>query len=354
MSIIKKPFGQTKQGEPISTYTMTNASGASITISDFGGIITEIWMPDRNGVLADINLGFDDAAPYVAHESGSMGALIGRYGNRIGKGHLEIDGVTYQLNLNNGNNHLHGGPEGFGVRMWNVEPVELADKDQLIMTLDSADGDENYPGNLKVKVTYTFDSDNNLTMRYQATTDKTTVCNMTNHAYFNLAGHNSGTVKNQLLTIYGDAITKVDGELIPTGEHMPVAGTPFDLRQPTPIGKGLDAMKTCPQMDLAGGYDHNYVLRKGSAFGIAARAEDPVSGRVLEVLTDEPGVQFYSGCQTDFPNGKGGTHYVQYSGFCLETQHFPDSPNNLRWPTTLLKPGEVYDTVTIYAFKVNK
>jgi len=351
MSIQKKPFGQTLQGEAISLYTLTNATGAKVSISDFGGIITEIWVPDRNGNLADVNLGFDNAAPYVAENTGSMGALIGRYGNRIAEGKLVIDGTLYQLTCNNGKNHLHGAPHGFGVRMWQVEPVELADKDQLIMTVDSPDGEGNYPGHVQVKVTYTFDNHCNLTMRYQATTDKTTVLNLTNHAYFNLAGHDSGDVCNQLLQIDADAITKVREGLIPTGEYMPVAGTPFDFRAPTPIGKGLLLKDTDPQMKLGGGYDHNFVLRKGSAFGLAARLTDPVSGRILEVLTDQPGVQFYSACQSDFENAKGGAHYGHFCGICLETQHFPDSPNNPHFPSTLLQPGEVYDTTTIYAFK---
>lgn len=350
MSIRKKPFGHTAQGEPIAAYTLTNSQGASVTLSDFGGIITQIWVPDRAGKLADVSLGFDEAAPYVAGKSGSMGALIGRYGNRIGAGRLTVAGQTCQLRLNNGKNHLHGGPQGFGVRLWEAEPQELPGEDRLILKLDSPDGDENYPGHLQVAVTYTFDNSNTLSIRYQAVTDKPTVVNMTNHAYFNLAGHNSGEVTNQLLTVAADAITPVDAGLIPTGGYLPVAGTPFDLRTPTPIGKGLAQIASCPQMALAGGYDHNFVLRKGCAFGLAARLEDPVSGRVLEVLTDQPGVQVYSACQTDFANGKGGARYGRFCAVCLETQHFPDSPNQPHFPSTCLNPGEVYDTTTLYAF----
>ena len=351
--INQRVFGALPDVRQVTEYTMKNAAGASVSVIDYGGIVTSICVPDRQGVLADVALGFDRLDGYLAGH-GCMGDTVGRYGNRIAKGRFVLDGVTHQLACNNGENHLHGGPIGFSKKMWAITPETGSNGDRLRMHYVSADGEEHFPGTLDVTVTYGWDDDCNLSIRYEATTDKPTLCNMTNHTYFNLAGYDHGTIRDQILRIEADAITPViDGGLIPTGGYMPVAGTPFDMREGLLLGEGLDQTASCPQMAYAGGYDHNYVLRKGEAMGLAARMEDPASGRVMEVLTDQPGVQLYTACQTDFTGGKGGASYGRYSGLCLETQHFPDSPNNPQFiGTTVLRPGEKYDTTTIYAFRV--
>ena len=355
MSITTKPFGQLPSGEAVTQYTMTNASGASVSVIDFGGILTNIFVPDRDGKLADVALGCDTLEGYLA-DHGCMGDTVGRYGNRIAKGQFTLDGVPYQLACNNGENHLHGGNVGFSQKMWTITPIENGNSDSLKMHYVSADGEENYPGTLDVTVTYTFTDACDLIIRYEATTDKATLCNLTNHTYFNLAGQDHGTIRDQVMLIDADVITPVvDGALIPTGGYMPVAGTPFDLRDGMLLGDGLDEMDTCEQMVFAGGYDHNFVLRKGEAMGLAAWMLDEESGRVMEVITDQPGVQLYTACQLDFDGGKGGVHYGKYAGLCLETQHFPDSPNNPQFlGTTVLRPGQKYDTTTIYAFRVEE
>ena len=353
MAITTKPFGCTPAGQAVTQYTMTNASGASVSVIDFGGIVTSICVPDRDGVLADVALGFDTLEGYLA-DHGCMGDTVGRYGNRIGKGQFTLDGVSYQLACNNGKNHLHGGNVGFSQKMWNITPVESEYADSLKMHYVSPDGEENYPGTLDVTVTYTWDADNNLSIRYEATTDKATLCNMTNHTYFNLAGHDHGTIRDHVLLIDSDVITPVqDGGLIPTGAYMPVVGTPFDMRDGLLLGDGLEQTEHCAQMKMAGGYDHNFVLRKGEAVGMCAVLWHEESGRLMEVITDQPGVQLYTACQTNFKGCKDGADYGLYSGLCLETQHCPDSPNNPQFPgTTVLRPGEKYDTTTIYAFRV--
>lgn len=350
MSITTKAFGMNQDSQPVTMYTLTNAIGASVSIIDFGGIITSIIVPDKAGSFADVCTGFDHIAPYLV-DNGNMGALIGRYGNRIAKGHMTIDGTDYSLYINNGENHLHGGKEGYGVRMWHVEQKPGDDGDSLVLTRLSPDMEENYPGNLHVTVTYTFDNECNLSIHYQGVTDKATHVNMTNHAYFNLAGHESGTICDHLLMVDADVITKVDAGLIPTGEMAPVAGTPFDLRHPKRLGDGIEKRDQFPQMACAGGYDHNYVLGKGCQMGLAARLVDPKSGRVMEVITDQPGIQVYSACTTDFTGGKGGAYYGNFCALCLETQHHPDTPNHPTFPSTLVRPEETYDTTTIYAFR---
>jgi len=347
-----KPFGTLPGGEAVSLYTMTNKSGASVSVIDYGGIVTSICVPDKNGVLADVALGFDSLDGYLI-DHGCMGDTVGRYGNRIADGRFTLDGVTYQLALNNGKNHLHGGNVGFSQKMWAITPVEGAGCDSLVMHYVSADGEENYPGTLDVTVTYMWDDACSLHITYDATTDKATHCNLTNHTYFNLAGYDHGTICDHVLQIAGDAITPVkDGGLIPTGGYMPVAGTPFDMRKGLLLGDGLARTEECEQMAFAGGYDHNYVLTKGEAMGFAALLVHPKSGRKMEVITDQPGVQLYSGCQTDITGGKNGMHYEKYCGLCLETQHFPDTPNNPQFGTTVLRPGEKYHTTTIYAFYI--
>lgn len=349
MAISKKSFGVTPDGREVTQFTMTNARGASISVINYGAILTNIIVPDRNGVLDDVALGFDTLAGYLA-EHGSMGDTVGRFGNRIAQARFTIDGVTYQLDRNNGENHLHG---VFSKQMWDAEPIETANGDLLRLHYTSPDGEDRFPGTLNVTVTYGWDDKCNLSIRYEATTDKATLCNMTNHTYFNLAGCAADSIRDHVLTIDADAITPVGGKaLIPTGGYLPVAGTPFDMRSGLRLGDGLDAMNSCPQMVYAGGYDHNFVLRKGETMALAARLYDPKSGRVMETLTDQPGMQVYTACGTDIPGGKGGAHYGKYCAVCLETQHFPDSPNQPQFiGTTLLRPGEKYDTTTIYAFR---
>lgn len=352
MAITAKPFGTAPDGQAVTMYTMTNQTGASVSVIDYGAILTSILVPDREGNLADVALGFDSMEKY-RQDHGSMGDTIGRYGNRIGKGRFTIDGVTYQLALNDhGKNSLHGGPDNFAHKMWKATPCECAHRDSVAFRYVSPDGEEGFPGTLDVTVTYTWDEDDNLIIRYEAVTDKPTLCNLTNHTYFNLAGHDHGTVRDHEVMIDADVITPVDDELIPLGSYMPVSQTALDLREGMLLGEGLDAMDTCPQMGPAGGYDHNYVLRKGSAMGFAAAVYHEESGRSMEVLTDQPAVQLYTACTTDIEGGKGGAHYGRYSGFCLETQHCPDDPNNPQFPgTTVLRPGEKYDTTTIYVFR---
>lgn len=351
MSITTSRFGVLPCGQSVTRYTMTNAVGASVSLIDYGGIVTSILVPDRNGKLADVALGFDTLEPYLA-DHGCMGDTVGRYGNRIAKGCFTLDGIVYQLEKNNGENHLHGGFEGFARRMWAVTPTEGEKKDSLSLHLVSPDGDQNYPGTLDVTVTYAWNDACNLSIRYQATTDKATLCNMTNHTYFNLAGHDHGAIGDHVLLIDSDAITPVDAGLIPTGGYMPVSGTPFDMRDGLLLSDGLRQTDSDEQMKLGHGYDHNFVLRKGCAMGLAAWLYHEDSGRSMEVLTDQPGVQLYTASMTDIGGGKGGAHYGPYCALCLETQHFPDSPNNPQFiGTTVLRPGERYDTTTIYAFR---
>lgn len=353
MAITSREFGKNEQGTVVTQYIMTNQSGAVVKMIDYGATITAICVPDKDGIMADVVLGFDDMTGYLKGH-GHMGETIGRYGNRIARGQFTLDGVTYQLAKNNGENHLHGGNVGFGVRMWETSTLEEQDQDTLIFHLISPDGEENYPGTLDVTVTYTWTDNCDLIIRYRATTDKATLCNLTNHAYFNLAGHDHGTVRDQVVYIDADVITPVDAGLIPTGGYLPVAKTPFDLREGELVGDGLDLAPQVHQMVLADmGYDQNFVLRKGSTMGMAACLHDEPSGRTMEVITDQPGVQLYTGNSVDYDGGKGGVHYGKFSGLCLETQHFPDSPNEPQWPTTVLRPGEVYDTTTIYAFRVD-
>ena len=354
MAITQKPFGKAPDGSLVTLYTLTNKNGSSISVIDYGAILTSIIVPDKDGKLADVALGFDSMEKYGAGH-GSMGDTVGRYGNRIGKGRFTLDGVTYQLALNDhGVNHLHGGDKGFAWRMWTAQPKEEKHRDSVAFHYVSPDGEENYPGTLNVTVTYTWDEDDNLIIRYEATTDKPTLCNLTNHTYFNLGGHQHGTVRDHEVAIDADVITKVDDGLIPTGDYMPVVGTPLDLRDGLLLDEGLEVYETCPQMIPAGGYDHNFVLRKGEAMGAAASVYHEESGRYMEVLTDQPAIQLYTACTTDIKGGKDGMDYGKYSGFCLETQHCPDDPNHPNFPgTTILRPGEKYDTTTIYAFRAD-
>jgi len=341
--VASRPFGKTAEGQVVMLHTLTNKNGMSVSIMDYGATIVKILAPDRNGKLDDVVLGFDRFSPYLRQKA-HFGGTIGRYGNRIAQGRFSMGKTLYQLPLNNGPNSLHGGFRGFDRRLWKVEPVE-SDIPAVRFSRLSPDGEEGYPGNLFTSVTFSLNNDNELRISYEATTDKVTVINLTNHTYFNLAGR--GTVLNHVLTLHADAFTPVDATLIPTGEIKPVAGTPWDFLNPTPMGFHLKETGGKPI-----GYDHNYVLNKGwfSDWSLAAEVYEPKSGRTLTVSTDQPGVQFYTGNSLDGTVTSGG--YVQYSGFCLETQHFPDSPNHDNFPSTVLSPGQTYKTSTVYAFGV--
>lgn len=348
--ITRADFGATADGEAVHTYTLRNASGLEMRVISLGGIITHLKTPDRNGTLADIVLGFDTIDGY-RNQPPYFGAIIGRYGNRIGKARFAIDGTEHRLAANNGPNHLHGGAKGFDKVVWSAEPSDTPEGARITFTRTSADGEEGYPGALHTKVTYTLTHDNALVIEYEATTDKPTHVNLTHHSYFNLAGHNRGDILGHQLSIDADRYTPVDETLIPTGALAPVAGTPFDFRQPAPIGARI-AQAGDQQLVFGKGYDHNWVLN-GSGFRHAARVIEPVSGRTLEVATTEPGLQFYSGNFLDGTvTGKEGAVYGHRTGFCLETQHFPDSPNQPAFPSTLLKPGEAYRSRTVYTFGV--
>jgi aldose 1-epimerase len=353
-STTKKSFGKTPDGQPVDLYVLTNKSGAEASITNYGGALVALKMPDRNGKLADIVLGYDNVDGYVADKS-YFGALVGRYGNRIGHAQFVLDGKTYTLAKNNGENSLHGGIKGFNKALWAAKTLSSKDGRSLELSYLSKDGEEGFPGNLKVTVIYTLTDANALKIEYSATTDKKTILNLTNHAYFNLAGQGSGDILGHLLMINADQFTPVDSGLIPTGELRAVAGTPFDFRKPIAIGARID--QADEQLKLGGGYDHNFVLLRGAYVeeSPAARVVEPTSGRVMEVWTTEPGIQFYTGNFLDGKTaGKGGATYPKRNALCLETQHFPDSPNQPKFPSVALNAGEHYRTVTTYKFSVEK
>lgn len=343
-SIATAPFGKTEDGTEIQLYTMTNSRGAVCKMMNYGATVTELQMPDRNGKIGDVILGFDRLDPYLG-KIGYLGATIGRVGNRIAKGRFTLDGKTYTLATNDGPNHLHGGNTGFDKRIWQAEPKETSDGPSIVFRYTSPDGEEGYPGTLKAQVTYTLTNENELRIDYVATTDHATPINLTNHTYFNLGG--GGSVLNEELTLNSDHYTPVDDTLIPTGEIAPVAGTPMDFRKAKPIGRDLGQLTNKPQ-----GYDHNFVVRRpGHGMRWAAKVYDPASGREMEVLTDQPGIQFYSGNFLDGTlTGRNGVVYRQHDALCLETQHYPDSPNEPKFPNAILRPGETYRTSTIYRF----
>ena len=347
--IAKEPFGTTPDGQAVDIYTLHNDKGAEARIMTYGGILVSLKVPDKNGQLGDVVLGYDNLDSYVKN-SPYFGALIGRYGNRIAKGHFTLDGTTYTLATNNYPNALHGGLKGFDKRVWSASTNESAHGPQLILKYLSKDGEEGYPGNLDVTATYTLMRDNALRLEYRATTDKDTVLNLTQHSYWNLAG--KGDILNHLVMIPADRFTPVDATLIPTGELKPVEGTPFDFRTPTAIGARIG--QDDEQLKFGGGYDHNWVINKEfGKLGLMARVNDPESGRVMEVLSTDPGLQFYSGNFLDGTiTGKGGWVYQHRAAFCMEPQHYPDSPNHPEFPTTELKPGQVYHNTIIYRFSV--
>jgi aldose 1-epimerase len=346
-SISSEPFGKTKDGAAVELYTMTNGSGATVKFMSYGGVITQINVPDRSGHLGDVVLGFNSVADYEA-KSPYFGGLIGRYANRIGAGKFSLDGTDYTLNLNNGANTLHGGNKGFDKVVWTVKPLEGAPAELDYL---SKDGEEGYPGNLTVKVVYTWTDDSELKIEYWATTDKPTVVNLTSHSYFNLAGEGSGSIEGHLLKINADAITAYDGGGIPTGKIMPVAGTPFDFRNAMPIGARIRSSNQ--QMINGRGYDHNWVIN-GAAMGTVSEDAvlyDPASGRIMSIGSDQPGLQFYTGNFLDGSTyGTSGHEYRQGDGLCLEPQHFPDSPNKPAFASTRLDPGQTYHTVTVHKF----
>jgi aldose 1-epimerase len=345
MSVKVEPFGKTQDGQQVEIVTLANGKGLTARITNYGGIIVSFETPDRNGVPGDVVLGFDKIDGYLkAHPY--FGAIIGRYGNRIGGAKFTLDGKEYKLAKNDGENTLHGGVKGFDKVVWKIEKAEAkGDEAILRMSYISKDGEEGYPGNLKCVMTYTLTADNKLEMKYEATTDKPTIVNLTNHAYWNLAGQGSGDVLNHELMINADKFTAVDKGLIPTGELKDVKGTPLDFTKPMTIGSRIK------EVDI-GGYDHNFVLkRKVGKMKLAARVYEPTSGRVMEIETTEPGIQFYSSNFLDGTlKGKEGKVYNKYGAFCLETQHYPDSPNKANFPSTVLRPGEKYETMTVHTF----
>lgn len=348
-SVSVKPFGNTG-GKKVELYTLTNKNGVSVSLTNYGATVVNLFTPDRRGNLADIALGFDTFKPYPT-KSPYFGCIAGRYANRIADGKFSLEGKTYQLSKNEAPahlHHLHGGIKGFDKQVWNAEVLKSS-QPSVRFTLRSPDGQEGYPGNLDVAVTYTLTDKNELRISYEATTDKPTVINLTNHTYFNLAGAGNGSILDHQLKINADRFTPVNKTLIPTGELKSVGGTVMDFRKPTAIGKRIKEVGGKPV-----GYDHNYVLNGKHPFAcrmLAAEVSDPKSGRVMKVYTDQPGIQFYSGNFLDGTiKGKGGKVYNQYDGFCLETQHFPASPNEPKFPSTVLKPGETYKTTTVYQF----
>ena len=354
-----QPFGMTHRGEAVSLYTLKNAHGMQAKVLDYGGIIVSLRVPDRNGRLDDVVLGFDSLGDY---ERGSpyFGAIIGRYGNRIARGRFTLDGRTYTLATNNGPNHLHGGVRGFDKVVWTAAQFERGDSVGLVLNYTSPDGEEGYPGTLRATVTYTLTDKNEFIFDYQATTDRPTPVNLTQHSYFNLAGDGKGDILGHVVRLNADRFTPVDSTLIPTGEIKSVAGTPFDFRTSTAIGARID--RNDEQLRYGRGYDHNFVLNKGGRGGkggiegdvtLAAHVYEPTTGRVMEISTTEPGLQFYSGNFLDSTlRGKQGVVYGRRSGFAMETQHFPDSPNHANFPSTILRPGATFRSRTVFAFGV--
>jgi aldose 1-epimerase len=349
--ITRMPFGTLRDGKPVELFTLTNAHGLEAAIMTYGATVVSLRTPDRAGRLDDIVLGYPTLAGYLG-KSPYFGAIVGRYGNRIARGRFTLDGATYGLATNDGPNHLHGGVRGFDKVVWSASPSETETSAAVALSYTSPAGEEGYPGTLAVRVTYTLTDENELRIDYLATTDRATPVNLTQHSYFNLAGAGSGDILRHVLTIAADRYTPVDATLIPTGEIASVTGTPFDFRTPTAIGARIGQHDV--QLERGRGYDHNWVLtRAGDSLALAARVTEPTSGRTLDVLTTEPGMQFYSGNFLDGTiTGKDGRVYRHRYGFCLETQHFPDSPNHPNFPSTILRPGREYRSTTVFKFSV--
>ncbi|MBI4475049.1 MAG: galactose mutarotase [Acidobacteria bacterium] len=350
-TVTRASFGATADGKPVDLFTLTNADGLEARIISFGGTVLSLRVPDRNGQLDDIVMGFDDVAGYET-KSPYFGAIIGRYANRIAKGQFTLDGQTYKLAANNGSNHLHGGVKGFDKVVWQGQEMTTAEGAGAVFTYTSPDGEEGYPGTVNARVTYTLTNRNELAVDYVATTDKPTPVNLTHHSYFNLAGDGKRDVLDHELMINAEAFTPIDSTGIPTGEIAPVVGTPFDFRTSTAIGARIN--DSHDQITNGRGYDHNFVLKREQEGLIqAARVSEPSTGRVLEVSTTEPGIQFYSGNFLDGSvTGKSGRVYKHRFGYCLEPQHYPDSPNRPNFPSTILRPGQQYRSRTVFRFSV--
>jgi aldose 1-epimerase len=344
MGVRKESFGKTKDGKEVFLYTLINGNNSTLKITDYGGIVTSLRIPDKSGKMDDIVLGFDTLDPYLAGHP-YFGALIGRYGNRIAKARFQLNGKEYVLAANEGRNHLHGGIVGFDKVIWNASEIQSGGAVGLRLTYLSKDGEEGYPGNLDCTVTYSFNDTNELSIEYSATTDRPTVVNLTHHSYFNLKGAGRGDILDHHMMIRAEKFTPADSESIPIGELRAVAGSAMDFTQPRTIGSRIQ--------EVTGGYDHNYVLAEKAprALSMAAVVTAPDDGRTMEVWTTEPGIQFYSGNFLDGTiKGKGGKIYTKHGGFCLETQHFPNSPNQPAFPSTVLNPGETYRQQTMYRF----
>lgn len=352
-TMTKEPFGKLPDGTAIDLYTLRNSRGFEAMIINYGGFVVSLKAPDKDGKLADVVLGHDSLEGYLK-QPGFMGCITGRYANRIAKGEFKLGGNTYTLAKNNGPNHLHGGRVGFDKKVWQAKDVQGPDAIGVQLSYLSKDGEEGYPGNLSVTVTYWLTNNNELKIDYAATTDKETVLNLTNHSYFNLAGAGNGDILKHVLTLNADRFTPVDETLIPTGELRSVKGTPLDFTTPTAIGARIDDQQD-QQMVYGKGYDHNFVVNGNPGqLRLAARVSEPTSGRVLEVLTTEPGVQLYTSNFLDGSiKGKGDKAYQRRYGFCLETQHFPDSPNKPQFPTAVLKPGGQFKSTTVFKFSVS-
>ena len=348
MSISRSFFGNLPDGRPVDLYTITNSSGASVSISNYGGILVSLKVPDRAGRLTDVLLGFSSVSGYAPVNPGYMGAVIGRVGNRIGNGRFTLNGVPYQVATNSNGHHLHGGMAGFDKKLWDAAVDEAGNA--LKLSTFSPDGEENYPGNLNVTVTYTFSDENALSLHYEAASDKDTLCNLTNHAYFNLSGEGSGTIEDHEIQIFASRFTVTDSGLIPTGELRSVSGTPFDLRSPIRLGDGLKHTGDDEAMRFGGGYDHNFMV-DGEGFREAVSLYSPASGIRMKVCTDLPGVQLYTAnmLESDWP-GKSGKKYARRDALCLETQFPPDAINHPSFPSPVLKAGERFDSVTSYTF----
>jgi aldose 1-epimerase len=345
VSIKKEPFGKTPEGEEVDLYTLTNAYGLRVKIMTYGATITDVETPDRDGKLANVTLSLDSLADYLKGHP-FFGSTVGRYANRIAKGKFTLDGHEYKLATNNNANHLHGGNKGFDKAVWKAEPVETADSVGVAFTHVSRDGDEGYPGKLTAKVTYTLTNDNELKMDYSATTDKPTIVNLTNHTYWNLTGGSRNVLDHEVL-LDADRYLPVDDGLIPTGELKAVKGTPMSFLEPQTIGSRIG--------DVKGGYDHCYLLNKKTVkngMSHAATIVDPSSGRVMDIFTTQPGIQFYTGNFLDGTLGRDAVKFEKNFGFCLETQHYPDSPNRPEFPSTVLRPGEKYEQSTVHKFSV--
>ncbi len=344
-AVQSKLFGRSENGREVILYELLNTNGLRATVMDYGAILVALEVPDRNGKLADINLGFDELEPYIKRNP-LFGAVVGRYANRIENASFTIDGIEYKITRNSGKNHIHGGNQKrFDKVMWKGEGFQTAEGAGVRLAYLSRDGDEGFPGDLNCTITYTLTNKNELKINYQATTDKSTVVNLTNHSYFNLAGAGSGDVLGHEMMINADFYTPGDKALIPTGEILSIKNTPLDFTEPKTIGSRIE------QLTETRGYDHNYVLKNSDgSLTLAARVYEPGSGRIMEVYTTEPGVQLYTANGMRDVQGKGGKVYQNHFGYCLETQHFPDSPNKPHFPSPVLRPGEKYDTTTVFKF----